>query len=815
MTDQGQNGTGPSQSFGKGTNDSQGESSSSSNDFKTRFLNKLNKKLGSSGGQESDQTNEDKEQRKQQKKEDKEQKKQQKKKEKEQNKQQEENVDDQQQGMDQQEQKEDEQQQEQDIDERIQQIKDNLDKKKKKYEEKKKEKQKYIDNGPHGIVKFFSKGIFPFVLFFIILADTILNLLQALISWVSGALAAIPVIGWLVVALQQVADKAIDVVEASVYGGIAILFAIPTIIFLRDIGSFFKIAFFFVFDIVVSYVPMMGDFIDAIFEWVVKKIKRDFYQPRVLQLSYDKTKEPRKNKLEQKYGALKAKAENQADEDIEDLKKKLENTGKAKLKRSFRGPGSTFFYIILMVLILLTGPLVAGWVSLDLSFITIVTVVVFALIITLLAKFDLFENDKLYSLITFFVLNFITDLLLSDTGSNLIGSGDLAWVSFAVLGIGYMGVFLWGVAPQYAITIPLVLILILVLAASFPTFKAEVQSGSMSKSVDASKAETEASLKNLDPIGSFMDFIDRQYGPGNGTTNVESGEVQQTSEYIGAEIEAVTPTRETFYSDEPVALDIDTKANSYHPIGIMTFCNVDNKVAKVDPRYTELTGSKSARVRCTFDNLREGSHVVDVQQSYRYKSSVEVPIQIMTEKKQDTMLGLAEDAGDGYMPNEFFEFEFKAISTSGPIRFNVGNARDGTKQVLEMPIIVDREKPNKNRRVNFMFQLDNAGSTKKGEVGQINKLTISTPEGIGLENCDFTPSSGRLTHKQDGERWVHTFDDEFKSWDTFDAIACDLYFDKTELHDQFGEQGWFFDKIFLTMNYNYKMEHASTVRVVE
>ena len=99
------------------------------------------------------------------------------------------------------------------------------------------------------------------------------------------------------------------------------------------------------------------------------------------------------------------------------------------------------------------------------------------------------------------------------------------------------------------------------------------------------------------------------------------------------------------------------------------------------------------------------------------------------------------------------------------------------------------------------------------KISMINNAVIDMPSGVGLDHCDFIRNDENLQYKKQGDRWIYEFDEEFDSWDVFDVVSCDLKFNPEELDRRLGDEGWFFDKIYFTLDYNYKIERAETVRV--
>ncbi|MGM5481042.1 MAG: hypothetical protein ACQESE_01385 [Nanobdellota archaeon] len=701
----------------------------------------------------------------------------------------------------QEQQAEDKEQQKQDDSDQIERGKEQIEEDKQAKIEalvrKRDEKIEKIENGPHGPVAFFATG-FGMILFWLVaFIDGVINLL-------SGLAGLIPFLGTFL-------SAGLDGVEFFVNIGMIALFAIPTIFFLGDIAAFIKIVLFYIIDTATSFIPFIGDYIDAAFEFVVGFGFKSFSPPNVIKESYEHKKEDLKTKVRSKYNKKIAAVEEGARDHIREL---VDGIKKKKFKTFFRGSGDVWYFVLIIITALI-GPLGAGWISMDFKPITFSVIIIYSLILAFFYKSNALGERKIFSVVGFLLLMFVADLLLTNTRFTQSLFGNNSFLSIIILIMLAILDVTWAYNPEKTSSMALFFGILIALIFVGPQMAGYVKSGEFSSDADGNAAELEAGLKNLNPIDRFLDTIQRQYGYGpQGNVTVKGGEMEKTAEYIGAKIDSVNTIRNSYFPGQQIDIDIDTSANSYHPIHIATFCSVDNKVADtIKPQRTEVTGSKAARVRCTFDSLPKGSHVVDVEQTFRYLSSVKVPIKIITDEKEETLLALAQDAGVEYKPDNYIAGGDTPIATSGPIEIKVGNVKRDNMHVLETPIVINEENPNLHRRVNFKFQLDNTGNTESSKISMINDAIIDMPSGIGLQHCDFLPSDDELPYEQEGERWIYHFDKEFDSWDVFEVMSCDLKFHPEELSERFENDGWFFDKMYFTLDYNYHIERAATVRV--
>ncbi|MGM5479932.1 MAG: hypothetical protein ACQESC_00560 [Nanobdellota archaeon] len=646
------------------------------------------------------------------------------------------------------------------------------------------------------ILNFFTGGISHLVFWIAAIVDAILNL--------SGVLEFIPVIG-------TAMSTAIDTVEIFINIGLVVYFAIPTIILLRDVGAFFKIFIFYLIDTVTSFIPLVGDFIDAGYEFVVAGLIKKFSPLHVIRESYE-------NKIEE----IKAKVKSRFDKKVAGVKEGYQNSisklktavaaGKKFRDNTFSSWNDIVFFLLLAVTFML-GPLGTGLISVEFKMINIMVIIVYALLLFTFHKFNIIDEKKIYPIVGFLVLNFLAGLLLSNSSAVQGFMGSASFLLYFIIIVGIILDLVWAYNPDKLVPIGLFFGLVIVLMFAGPQMVGYIQSGQLNSDVGSSQADVEAGLKNANPIQNFLNSIKRQYGYGNGSV-VQGSETERTAEFIGAKIESVEPTRDYFFTGERVDIEIDTIANSYHPLELMTSCMVGSTPAKtVDPPYTELTGSKSSRVRCSFDGLQKGSHVVDVKQVFNYRSSVKVPLKILSKSQEEKFLTLANRAGDQYKPGEYIEGDSKSVSTSGPVKINVGNTREDNRYVLQMPIVVEGGPSSiRNRRINFVFQFEDLSSAEGNKITDINNININMPRGVALEECNFLTTQ-KIPYKSEDDRWVFEFEKEFQSWDQFRSISCDLKFDNAILNERFEDDGWFSDQMFFSMDYRYSLDHSTTVEV--
>ncbi|MFW6378642.1 MAG: hypothetical protein ACOCZV_01325 [Nanoarchaeota archaeon] len=680
----------------------------------------------------------------------------------------------------------------------MRQIEEDRTRKIQELEDEKNLKIEKIQKGPPGFLKLFTPGfsLFSILMWIAIIIDGIIAISIGLIPGAGDAVSAL----W----------------GFSIAAGIIIVFSIPLVLYLHDFGAVFKITAFFVFDSIIGMVAVVGDIIDAVGEFgvrAIKELRENFIPTFVVRKSYENRKQDIANKTAHRYDKKKWKVNDNAKAQIDNLKKFGKRESKFKTLKRIGGTGDLFF-VFFMILTFFIGPLGTGLISLDFKPITVSVIVIYAVLLALLFRTDLVSHQKIYASIIFLVISLVADLMLQN--SLMISGlfGNMGFIVYVLIGLAFILNVVWAFAPDKLVPTAMFMMLIILLFFLGPKIVSYAQSGSLEADFQENRAELEVGMKNANIFDQIRMAINRSRMEGNGTL-VEKGDVERTSEYFGSDIESITPTRDSFYTGQTVALDIDTVANSFQPIGIMTMCKTDNIFADVTPKYTEVTDTKGARVRCSFDSLPKGTHVVDVEQTFRYVSSVKVPLKIMTEQKQDILLALAQDAGDEYKPDNYIKGEDTSISTSGPVIIRVGNMRKDNKEVLEMPIVVDRQNPNDNRRVNFKFQLDTSGDVQNSKIVQVNEVVIDLPSGVALENCDFKDYDGEIPpDKKEGDRWIYTFEKEFKTWDVFDMVSCDLHFDKQEIDKKFGSDGWFFDKVFFTIDYNYNVARSTTVKVI-
>lgn len=341
-----------------------------------------------------------------------------------------------------------------------------------------------------------------------------------------------------------------------------------------------------------------------------------------------------------------------------------------------------------------------------------------------------------------------------------------------------------------------------------------VVSGRAADDLREGSAAVEADMKNSGVKESFVSLLLGQYQRGTGEY-LGNADVEQTHEFIGVKIEGAEPFKEEFYSNEPVHVDIDYTANSYFPIQIATSCKIKGVAdGKVEPRITKVSKSQPARVRCTFENMPKGHHVVDVTAVYTYESTVRIPLKFMEQEFSETLLLLSKDSGNGITPESYVGGTQNPLTNSGPIAFGVSNTRKDGVSVLQMPILLERENMNKfSSRLKLQIQEQELN----GGINSIEKATFNVPAGLLLEDCDFLPEGKNDLGNpfgQLGDRWNYTVETDFSTWGDFTSLSCQLAFNQLYV-DYFlpSQMKWSPQTIFFTMQYQYRLEHAVPVEV--
>lgn len=332
--------------------------------------------------------------------------------------------------------------------------------------------------------------------------------------------------------------------------------------------------------------------------------------------------------------------------------------------------------------------------------------------------------------------------------------------------------------------------------------------------VDKGITNAKVTAKNAHFWDSFNAWFRGQKAKGNGSY-VNNADQEQTHEYIGVKIEGIEPWKEEFYTTEPVYVDIDYSANSYFPIKISTTCKTDESgYGDVDKPVTDVSSSQANRVRCTFKNLPKGSYVVDVISAYSYQSTARIPLKFMEKSFVNTLLAISKDSGNSITAESYVGGTENPLTNSGPLAFGASNVKVDGVSKLKMPIEINKTNMNENpSRIRIQIQQQEA----KGKITKVNNISFNVPAGMFLKDCDFLKKGNNDLDNSVKlkDRWIYTVNSGFGNWGDLKTISCAIEFDES-YKDYFlpRELRWSPQTIFFTMNYLYKLEQSSIVKVV-
>lgn len=363
---------------------------------------------------------------------------------------------------------------------------------------------------------------------------------------------------------------------------------------------------------------------------------------------------------------------------------------------------------------------------------------------------------------------------------------------------------------------------ILFLLLTLPSFASFMNSERGEAFVAEQAAEAEVTAKNMNLKESFLAWITHQEQTGAGEL-IGNAETENTYEYIGVKIEGIEPWKEEFYSTEPVYVDIDYSANSYFPITVITGCEIDGiGSGKVDKPMMQVSNAQANRVRCTFENLPKGHHVVDVVAVYSYESTVRIPMKYMEEEFANTLLLLSKDSGNSITAESYVGGSQKPITSAGPIAIGVSNTKKDGVSVLQMPIEIDSNNMNKNpTRLKLQLQENELG----GEISRVENASFNLPIGMTLQGCDFLKNNQDLenSYEEENGRWTYNLNsqDGFASWNDLTTISCQFGFQEdsffsTSAKDYFlpPQLKWSPQTILFSMQYQFKIEQSASIEVV-
>lgn len=586
----------------------------------------------------------------------------------------------------------------------------------------------------------------------------------------------------------------------------AIFWFIPCLI-LFDLMAYIRILLFLGLDMVIGMIPVFGNFADILPEFLLAK----WGPPAQLKKAWEEKLPAILERIRQDYDHKIAVVEaNSRDK----LKKHLD-----RIRGHFSGLAADNQKIVLLLAffgIIVVGPFGIGAVS-DISFFSSLPVVaIIALVLLLITKLGMLTGKETFGLMLFLALNILWSFILSQNAAITQFLKDntlIVMIFFFAFSILFVLRTMDVITNR---TIVIIMLLLILGALSF-RFIGYFSGDSFTADTEQAQVEKEAVWEEANIVEKIGLWITEQRLKGEGEYLPE-GETEATYEFMGVIMEDPEPLKDIFYSTEPIQIDIDYQANSYEPISISTSCRTGTQLGIIEPDYpVQATASYFPRVSCIFDNLPLGSHKVDVKGVYNYRSTVRLPLKLITTDFERLLLAHQKDAGTALSLETFLE-ETSSLTSAGPIQFGVSNTKEMGEAKLKMPMAMDKNaiaNNNLQRVHKLKFQLqqsyDQSGGIQKIE--RVTKAQFNMPKGIALSNCNFAPGIDLQPMTENG-RWIYNIVDDFNSWQLFTTLECDVSVDAEHI-DVFFPQGveWSKSTMLLTVDYDYSIQKSVVVRV--
>ncbi|MCF7798682.1 DUF4112 domain-containing protein, partial [Candidatus Woesearchaeota archaeon] len=591
------------------------------------------------------------------------------------------------------------------------------------------------------------------------------------------------------------------------FGISAFIWFIPCLI-LFDLMTYIKILGFLFVDLFIGLIPGVGDLADLAPEILLAK----WGPPAQLRKSWESKLPGVLERIRQDYDRKIAIV--QADEKSK-LDKRL-----ARIRGHFSGlaaENQKIVFLLAFIGIIVLGPFGVGAFSETQILSSLPVVGVIILLLLLGTKLGMLEQKEMFGLILFMALNVLLSVMLkaNDFLSSIFKDNTvIVMILFAVFSL----LFVLKTMDLVNTKTIIIIMVLLILGLSSFNMIGYFSGNQFQADKEQTVAQREASWEDANLLEKLQLWVAEQKLKGSGEY-LPDGETESTYEFMGVRMENPDPFKDIFYSTEPVQIDIDYAANSYEPISISTSCRTGTYMGEIQPSYpVEATASFFPRVSCIFEKLPVGTHNVAVKGVYNYRSTVRLPIQIISTDFETILLAHKKDAGTTLDLQEFLE-ESKAITSAGPIQIGVSNTKEMGANVLRMPIAMDEDsiisqgQDNRVHRLKFQLQLSHDDENGKQKIERVTKAQFNMPEGLAISNCNFAPDFDLQPLTEDG-RWIYTVIDNFNKWEIFTTIECDVGVDK-QYADVFFPEGvdWSKSTMLFTVDYDYSIQKSAIVRV--
>ncbi len=587
----------------------------------------------------------------------------------------------------------------------------------------------------------------------------------------------------------------------------AVFWFIPCLL-LFDLMAYIKILIFLVVDMAIGMIPVFGNFADLAPEILLAK----WGPPAQLRKAWEEKLPGKIERVRQDYDHKIAIVEaNERDK----LKKRL-----ARIRGHFSGlaaENQKLVFLLFFIGIAVAGPFGIGAFSETHMMSSLPVIIVIALLLLLGTKLGVLEQKEMFGLLMFMALNVILSLMLKANeflAQFFKGNTVIVMALFALFSILFVLKSMDIVSSR---TIAATMIIAILILTSF-SFIPYLGSDRAQADMQQTKAERDANWENANLLEKVQLWITEQRLKGEGEFLPE-GETESTYKFMGVTMENPDPLKEIFYSTEPIQIDIDYQANSYEPISISTSCRTGTYMGIIDPSYpVEVTASFFPRVSCIFQRLPPGSHNVDVKAVYNYRSTLRLPIKLISSDFENVLLVQEKDSGKTTNINDLLSEETKAITSAGPIQIGVSNTKEMGANILKMPMAIDVEgiqddNPSRIHKIKFQLQKSNDETGGIQKIERVTEAQFNMPEGLALSNCNFAPGMDLQPMSEEG-RWIYNILDDFKAWEIFTTIECDVSVDKNYVNVFFPRGvDWSKTTMLLTVDYEYSIQKSVVVRV--
>ena len=457
------------------------------------------------------------------------------------------------------------------------------------------------------------------------------------------------------------------------------------------------------------------------------------------------------------------------------------------------------------------GPFGTGYLAMGegASYIPIIFLVIFLSVISLIG---VIEKKDVYALLIFLVINlFFIDIMKIINDLDLFGNN--AFIG-PIIFIVFMLMFVAKIQFDINNAKFIGMLLIVLLLFSTPFMFAYLSSDYFTERAQESFMTTKVELDNMNIWEKAVLWFEYQTKLGKGEI-IAGAEMESTQQHIGVEIAGVGGVTKDFRLGDEVKTQIYYKTGAYFPLNVYTTCKVGTTVGEIPTNQNVKLGAGFSEtfVECYLKDLKKGSHKVDFTTVYPYTSTVDIPLKIMSKEFADhiTSTSFVENKVD---LEEFVGGTQKARTDAGPVVIGVSNTMNNGKQVLKMPIVINKTSVEP---LKLIFQLQPYLSAKDsqtlGKVARITGIKIDSPRGLEFK-CSNIDDAKNIEVKEEGNRQILTVDGVNIKGSTYVDFNCELIVDKNYVNEFVPSTFFSMNTILVSISYDYSMESSTLVKVI-